>query len=434
MFKVKRIAPLDAALFCPVEKARRSAQIWHAVFTILNSLQSAVMLFIVTRLLGESQAGVFSLSFSVAYLMIMVGNYGVRNYHATDVRIRYGFKEYRLHRWATCALMVLGSVLYVLIRRYDAEKAWIVLLCCLLKLIESVENVYHSEYQRAGRLDVAGKIGTIRFAVGLITFIGVLIASGSLLAAFVAMDVVSIFALSVLLAYTYPMIQIARAPQNSDWKMLFIHCFPLFLASFSNIFISNASKYALDIYATEAIQGYYGLIYMPVFVINLISGCIYGPFLVQLASDWNNGHIHALKRFVWMQFALIGLLCAGATVFGYFWGIKLLSLIFGTDLSAYRGTLTILLVGGGMTALVEFTNNIIAVIRKQKALIWIYAMIALFALIVTVLLVKNHGITGAAISYTLVLSVQAAVMIVYTLLMIKRGNNIPSQAQENASN
>lgn len=423
MLKLKRVPSLDALLFCPAERVQRSAQIWHAVFTVLNSLQSAVMLFIITRLLGESNAGVFSLSFSVAYLMIMIGNYGVRNYHATDVTTLYGFREYRLHRWATCALMALGSVLYVLIRRYDAEKASVVLLCCLLKLIESVENVYHSEYQRAGRLDVAGKLGTIRFALGQAAFIGVLLTTKSMVASFIAMDAVSLLSLILLLVYTYPQINIARTGRSNDWKMLFVQCFPLFLASFSNICIGNASKYALDVYATEAIQGYYGMLFMPVFVINLISGCIYSPFLVRLAGYWANGSVDRLKRFVWAQFALIGLLCIGVTLFGHFLGIKLMSLVFGTDLSPYRGLLTILLIGGGMSAYVEFTNNIIAVIRKQKALIWIYASVALLALVVTVIFVKNKGITGAAISYTVVLGIHAAVMIGYTLLMLKRGND-----------
>ena len=92
---IRRNAFLDRALFCPAERVQRTAQVWHTVFSVMNALQSTLLLFLVTRMCGSDRAGVFSLAFSVAYLMIMIGNYGVRNYQATDVGLRFGFREYR---------------------------------------------------------------------------------------------------------------------------------------------------------------------------------------------------------------------------------------------------------------------------------------------------------------------------------------------------
>ena len=419
---IRRNAFLDRALFCPAERVQRTAQVWHTVFSVMNALQSTLLLFLVTRMCGSDRAGVFSLAFSVAYLMIMIGNYGVRNYQATDVGLRVGFREYRLHRRATCALMALASVGYVLLHGYERDKALVVLLCCLLKLIESVENVYHAEYQRANRLDVASKIGTIRIAATILAFIVALAASKDLALACLCMDLAALVALAVFLAYTYPRIPIARAIEPEDWRRLFLICLPLFLSSFFYIYICNASKYALDRFATEEIQGYYGMIFTPVFAINLISNCIYGPFLVRLAGYWKENQMVPLRRFVRLQTLGILLIGAVVTAGGYLLGTQVLSLVFGVDLIPYRAPLAILLAGSGMTALVDFASNILTVIRRQNLQVMLYCVFAGVSLALTGILVRGHGIAGAAYAYALVMTAQATVMMAFVNGLLRRGN------------
>ena len=354
--------------------------------------------------------------------MIMIGNYGVRNYQATDIIRRFGFHEYRLHRRVTCILMAIASIGYVLICGYNGEKAQIVLLCCFLKLTESVENLYHGEYQRANRLDVAGKTATIRLSLSILAFIITLLCTRNMMLSFVMMDIASVLMLILLLLYTYPRIHIAKAKRPTDWKEIFLVCLPLFLCSFFYIYICNASKYALDRYATEAIQGYYGMIFMPAFSINLISNCIYGPFLVRLAGYWKDNEIEPLKRFVWFMILAVLLISIVVTGLGYLLGIQVLSIFYGTDLSSYRVPLAILLMGGGMTALVEFSNNLLTVIREQKILMYIYGIFALAAFLFTGIIVKGHGMIGAAISYSVILMLQAVIMFLYLMKKIKKGN------------
>lgn len=417
---------LNRMLFCPEGKAQRSSQIWHTVFSILNALQSTLMLFLVTRMFGSEKAGVISTAFSIAYLMIMIGNYGVRNFQATDLSVNFGFREYRMHRRATCTLMAAASIAYVLFRGYEPEKAAIVLLCCLLKVIESIENVYHAEYQRASRLDTASKIGTIRLGMTLLVFVIGLAVTGSILISFAAMVLTAAVLLAALLLYTRPRISVAEAKKPTDWKQIFVICLPLFLSSFCYIYICNASKYALDVFATEAEQGFYGMIFMPVFTINLISNCIYGPFLVRLAGYWQANRMEPMKRFVMLQTAALAGLCAAACGAGYLLGTQVLSVFYGCDLSEFRIPLVILLVGSGMTAMVDFTNNVLTVIRKQKALVWIYGVFAVFSFFCTRLLVTRFSIAGAAYAYTLVMTLQAAVMFLYLMQSLRKGNRTPA--------
>ena len=433
--KERRIQWLDRLLFCPESEVQKQAMIWNTILSFLNALQSALLLFVVTRVLGDEDAGIFSFAFSVAYLAIMIGNYGVRNYQATDVKVRFGFKEYLYHRIATCILMTIYCVGYVLIRGYATYKAEVVLLCCLLKVIESVENVYHSEYQRGSRLEVAGKIGTVRFICCMIAFLVTLFLTGSLVSSFLVMDIVALVMLVIPLWYTYPMINIAKNDDADAWWRVFVKCFPLFLSSFFNIYICNASKYAIDKYSTEVIQGYYGMLFMPVFVINLISNCIYGPHLVQLAKYWTANDLSPLKRFVRNQILLVIGITIVVILGAFICGTQVMSAFFGRDLNPYRINLLILLAGGGMTALVDFMNNIITVIRKQQILVWIYGLISLISFIITPMFVKASGIDGAAQSYTIVLGIQAVIMTIYVLYVLHmRGIAISIEDKSDAAN
>ncbi len=419
---VRRSTFLDRMLFCPEEKIKRCTQCWHTVFSVLNALQSAVLLLVVTRICGEEKAGIFSLSFSIAYLMIMIGNYGVRNYQATDVTTRFGFREYQLHRRVTCILMMAASVGYILISGYEKEKALAVLLCCILKLTESVENLYHGEYQRANRLDVAGKAATIRVCFCMLTFVISLLVTGDMVFSLLLMDIVSVVVLVLLLVYTYPRIHISKAKEPADWKQIFLICLPLFLCSFFYIYICNASKYALDRFADEATQGYYGMIFMPAFSINLISNCIYGPFLVRLAGYWKDNDIKPLNRFVKLQIVAVLLISVVVTALAYLLGTQVLSMIYGCDLTQYKLPLAVLMMGGGVTALVDFTSNILTVIRRQKIQMYISGAFAAAAFLCTELIVKHNGITGAAVSYTLVLAGEAGAMITAVMILLKKGN------------
>ena len=420
--KIRRNTRLDRILCCPENRIQRDAQIWHTVFSMLTAVQSTLLLFILARVCGSGDAGIFSLAISVGYLMIMIGNYGVRNYQVTDIVPVYGFREYRTHRWTTCLIMTAVSLGYVLLRGYETEKALSVFLVCVLKVIESVENVYHAEYQRVNRLDTASKIGTIRISTTTLAFVAAILITRSLWISILVMDLAAAGFLVWLLCYTYPRIPVTKSEKSPDWKKLFVTCFPLFISSFCYIYICNASKYALDYYASESVQGYFGMIFMPVSVSFLISNCFYGPFLVRLAGYWGKNETKPIRRFIGIETAGVLLICAVISAAGYLWGTQVLSFIYGCDLQAYRMPLTILLLGSGMTALVDFSINLLTVIRKQNIAIWFNCGFALLAFGSSRILVGRLGVEGAAWSYFGVMTVMVAVMMMFLLCMVNKGN------------
>ena len=77
---------------------------WGCVFPVLTV--------IATQLVGAEQAGMFSMAFVTATLLMIIANFGVRTYQISDLEEKHSFTDYQIHRWITCVVMVLIGVVY----------------------------------------------------------------------------------------------------------------------------------------------------------------------------------------------------------------------------------------------------------------------------------------------------------------------------------
>ena len=161
--------------------------IWNAIGGMLNAGQSVLVLIIVTRVCGLEAAGLYSIAFATGNLFMYLGNYGVRNYQVSDVDEKFPFRSYILHRLLTVALMLLASAVYcaysLLRGGYSPAKTMTVAAMCLLKAIDCLEEVLEGRLHQRGRLDLAGKMMTVRLLISIGGMLAVLVATGNLLTA-----------------------------------------------------------------------------------------------------------------------------------------------------------------------------------------------------------------------------------------------------------
>ena len=147
-------------------KVTRSTYIWNAINAMLSAAQSALILMVMTRSNGVTDAGIFSIAYAVASLMLFVGQYGLRRYQASDVNEEFSFADYLGMRFITCGVMIAVSVGYcafeILSGTYTMTKGIVVFLVCLEKVIQAFADVLHGRMQQAGRLDVAAKSSAAR--------------------------------------------------------------------------------------------------------------------------------------------------------------------------------------------------------------------------------------------------------------------------------
>lgn len=391
---------------CNIE---RKAAFWNMVFSMLSALQSAVMIMILTQSMGADEAGIMSIAYATSYLMYTIGSYGVRDFQATDSQRHYTYREYRKLRLVSCVIMIFCSLVYCLGKGYDRYKLIAVLLVCALKLVEAIEDLYHGEFQRLGRLDIAGRLGSYRLLLSYVIFGFFIFVTHNLLAAIGSIIVLAV----IMTAITKTVLDkyVVKAEENQRGKPILelaVACFPLFVMLFLSIYISNAPKYAIDRYLSEREQAYYAIISMPIFTINLLSGIVYRPKLLHMAELWNKNNKTDFKKLIWKQVGIIIMISVGINLAGCTIGLKLLEILYGVSLTALKKEFAILLLGGGMVAIYGFFSACLTIMRKQAFMLGIAVFVMALAGIIANPMVRYAGLMGASVLYLILMLAELA--------------------------
>lgn len=393
---------------------------------MLNSFQTVIILMVISRIDAVTDAGNFVIAYAIANLLIMIGKYGVRQYQVSDVKEQFSFGDYLSARVLSTIAMIAAAAVYIAVQMvtgaYDAEKSAVVFLICGAKAVDAFEDVYHGMFQQHQRLDVAGKIWSIRLIVYIAQFMLIYYVNGNLIftaAVCLATTVVLSVILNGCIMKNRVIIYSNQRVTARHVRELLADCFPIFVSTFLMAYVANAPKYSIDVVLSSQEQAQFNYIFMPVFVISLLSTFIYQPMINRLAVMWHDGHLSAFWKLIFRQVALIAGVTALAVAAGAFLGIPVLSAMYSVDLSMYRMELIILLLGGGMVALINFFTMVITVTRYQKHLMWGYLFISLIFLIFGKKVAGQFGIMGISVFYTVSVAVLALIFLIYIIAIEK---------------
>lgn len=415
----------------------RSTYIWNTVSATVLAMQGPVIQAVVSRTNGQEDLGIFAIAFSVATLMMYVGQYGIRRFQASDVNEQFSFEEYHGMRIITCIALVIASLAYCVYGRvfngYSDTKFAVIFMVCMLKMIMAYSDVYHGNMQQKGRFDVAAKATAIRYTAELIIFCVMLIVTHDLLLSAivtVSCSVVMMVLLSMNAGRHY-CATLKPAFRKPALRGLLIEGFPLFVSMFLNTYVSNAPRYAIDAYLNDDIQAVFSCIFMPVFVVQVVGQFIFNPLITSYAHMWNQKNKRSydalIKKIKKMCLAVVGLALLGLLVAATI-GIPVLSAVFGLNLTDYKKELCIIMLGGGPLAFSVYFSTIIAIIRAQKSLIFCYGGVSLMSLAVSKYFVQGHGITGASWMYVMLMSVLAlSLFIAMYMRLTKERKEIPGK-------
>lgn len=394
----------------------RNSYIWNMMGSMLLAFQSVILLMVLTRVLGLRDAGTFTIAYANANLFLTIGKYGMRNFQASDVRRQFSFWDYARSRWVTSLAMVLVSVGYVLYagikNAYGQDKTLVILCMCLMKVVDSAEDVFCGLYQQHNRLDVGAKAMTLRLAATILIFGAGLILLKNLLATLLITTVctTALFLLFIGSSYREFVQEDGPAEWRNVWLLLRL-CFPLFAGQFLSFYVTNAPKYAIDALLTDEAQACYGFISMPVFVVSLLNEFIFNPILYKMSSLWEEKQIKAFVRRTAGQTGVIALITLVCMAGAWLLGIPVLSWLYHTDLAPYKMELLILLLGGGFLGLSGFMATMNTIIRRQRNLMWGYAAVALLAFLYSEKAVARFGMLGAAVLYAALMAVLCVVFL-----------------------
>lgn len=373
---------------------------WNMVGSIISAAASFLLLLFVTRFAGAAEGGIFSLAYSTAQILLTLGKFGVRSFQATDIKNEISFRTYRNTRIFFCLGMMLLDFVYVLISGYNERKSLIFLFVCLMKMTDAVEDVYHGQLQKVGRLALAGKLLAARNLFTIILFgISMWFYRELLFASRFTALISLVLCLALNIGFSRKAFTRKEKGIDKETAYLFKSCFPLFLGTFLSLVIYNVPKYVIDFFGDESQTAYYTIIFMPTFVINLFSDFIFKPMLTDMAYEYENRQMKSLSKRIHKLLGGIGLLMIFAIVCAYVIGTQILSWFYAVDVNAFRFELCVLMLGGGFSAAVYLLYNVLTCMRKQGCILFGYGMATVIILISAILLFRPLGILGETLAY-----------------------------------
>lgn len=395
--------------------------IWNTIGTTFNAFNSLFFLIIATRINGIYDAGIFSFAFSMACLFYIIGIYSGRVFQVTDNdKENDDFSYLNLHIITFLLMLVLGIV-FCIIRGYTLYKFSIIMLLILYKGIEALSEMFYAVLQRKNDLYKVGISMFLKSLIGLILFAVIDKLTGNLIISIIFLIVTNIL---FLLLYDIKNSNIGLLKNYSFKKdiirKLFIIGFFTFIFTFLNLYLINVSKYVIEYFMSDRYQTIFGIIIMPATVISLFAQFIIHPFLLKLKEDIVKEKYKELSRLVSKLVFLITLFGLFSIVCAYFFGIPVLNIIYGIDLSKYRLDLIIILLGATFYAITVVFNNILIAFRKTLSQAIVYFIMSIISTLISCLLIKKLGIIGASISYLITMFVTLVIFIIITYLVIKK--------------
>lgn len=397
-------------------KTERQNVVWNMAGSFVYAFASMVLSFLVIRVAGDDQGGIFSFGFStLGQQMFIVAYFGIRPFQITDGKGEYSFGEYLKCRRLTCILALFTGAVYLAFMhgagRYSADKCMILILLVIYKVIDGYADVYESEFQRRGSLYLTGKSNFFRTLLSVGIFLLVLFVSGHLLLACAAAVAAQVWGVALLdLDVIHSLSHVEWSKRNKQYLRILHSTVFLFAATFLDFYVFSAARYAIDATMNNAASGYFNLIFMPTSVIYMVANFVIRPFLTKLTDLWN-GHEH--RRFkkelmgIGMVIGGLTLLGVGAAVILGKWVLSLMEMILGGAykgmLTPYYGAFTMIVLGGGFYALANLMYYSLVIMRRQKAIFVVYLAEAVLAAVLSGALVSKFGINGGAVCYLLLM-------------------------------
>ena len=167
---------------------------------------------------------------------------------------------------------------------------------------------------------------------------------------------------------------------------------------------------------------------MPVFVVGLLASFVYNPIIASLAEDWETRCAGRFARRLGMQALIIVGITLVCILGALICGIPVLGTLYNADLSPYRVDLLILLAGGGFLALATLLTMGITIMRRQGLLVPGYAVVAVFAAVLSPWAVGLAGVDGASWIYLALMVVLTLWFTVVFALGVRRGDSLPFES------
>ena len=403
----------------------RNTFFWNAFSAMMNSFQTMVLLLLITRTGTDTDSSIFVMAYAIGNLVLNVGKYGVRQYQVTDVQEQCKFRDYLRARYASMVFMFVSIFLYVgynvMNHSYSATKAIVVVGICMVKAVESFEDVFHGRIQQKGRLDVAGRVLGVRLFIFVLGYgITYIVTKNLIFTTILNLGITVLVAIFLNTIAFQSFRDDGKSAGKGSVKRVLIECLPLCICMCLNMYIANAPKYIIDTIVSDEVQTRFNIVFMPVFVIALLATFIFQPYLKRLGEMWITRDVKKFVKTI-INFSLVVLIIdLVITLVGSFIGGPILGMIYGVSLKSYNHYLIVFMLAGGIIALQNLFIMVVTTVRYQKFMIYGYSITALILFLFGKKILTGNGLFALCIFFLAMLTFLTLYCIALIVVAIKR--------------
>lgn len=399
--------------------------VWNIIGTTFNSFNSLFFMIIITRINGLEDAGIFTLAFSTACILYIIGTYAGRIYQVTEENEKITDKDYIANRIITCAIIIVISIFFVIIKQYDIYKSSIFIILAIYKALEAFSDVFYGIMQKNELLEKAGKSTFMKAVISLGAFIVIDYFTKNLI-----ISCISIVVVYLAIIIIYDVIN-SRNLMNREVKVnsknvmnIFKNGFFTFAISFLGVYIINAPKYAIDNFLTEEIQAIFGIIIMPATVMGLFAQFLIHPYLNKIFLLYKTNKYEELKKVIYKIILVIFIFGIFCLIAGYLLGTQVLGFIYGLNLTDYRNSLTFILAGATFYTMAGIISPVLVTMRCTRIQFVIYSIISVMELVLCNVLVKKMEFNGAIIAYVVTMTIYFITFLIVSMKIINNKKSL----------
>jgi len=392
--------------------------IWNSLGTSAWSFLSLFLLIIVTRINGISDSGLFSFAFAVAMIMFTISCYGGRAYQVSDHKNSFSVDSYISLRLLTSTAVIFITVIFVLVNGYDWYKSLLIFLLVGQRVFDAIADVLYGILQKKNRLYISGKSLFYKSISSLVAFLAIDLYTSNLLLSALSLPVISLlFIFFYDIPHSKKVENFSMKPRLTEIKRILKSTFLPFSIALMGLIFVNLARYFIDIYHPN-LQGYFGIIAMPLSLVVLLFSFIYTPAILSLSDSYANKDFLSIRRYIGKitMITLTGtLLICVAT---YLFGVAFMQLLFGIEFSSYLLDIILVIIVGLAISLISLFTSIAIIARKLRTPAAIYLLSNILLSILCILLISPYGIRGAMIAFMVTSTAQAITMYAYYLYLI----------------
>jgi len=180
------------------------------------------------------------------------------------------------------------------------------------------------------------------------------------------------------------------------WKEIYHRSWPIGLSIIFNLIYLKADVIILSLTRSQAEVGLYGASYRVLDVLTTFPMMFAGLILPVLTASWAEKKLEKFQRVIQKSFDFLVIIIIPIIFGTFFLGERLMSLIAGPAFVLSGAILKILILAAGMIFIGTLFGHLVVAIKKQRAMIWGYASVAIISLIAYIIFIPKYSYWAAA--------------------------------------